>query len=103
MGGSRKMSSESKTTYTLEMLKSSELRAKYADCPGLRIERMEIKCPEFNKFLHTVVGYEYRWGGRTDWNEDDWYRYVNRDKMETWLKLCTPEGGRKTSECASRR
>lgn len=88
------MSTKTKTTYTLEMLKPSYLRAKYADYPGLRIERMEIKCPEFNKFLHMVVGYEYRWGGRTDWDKDDWYDYVNRDEMETWVVYLsgTPAG-----------
>jgi len=88
------MNTETKTSYTLEMVKPGDLNAKYADYPGLRIERMEIKCPEFNKFLHTVVGYDYRWGGRTDWGKDGWYRYVNRDEMETWVAYLsgTPVG-----------
>jgi len=88
------MNIQKKTTYTLEMFKPADLRPKYIDWPGLRIERMETKCPEFNKFLHTVVGYDYRWGGKGDWSKDDWYRYVNRDKMETWVAYVsgTPAG-----------
>ena len=79
------MSDEIKTTYRLEMLSPDEFRPKYVIFPDSRIELMEIKCPEFNKFLHTVVGYDYRWGGRTNWSKDDWYKYVNRDEMETWV------------------
>lgn len=88
------MSNNTKTTYTLEMFKPGDLRAKYADYPDLCIKRMEIKCPEFNKFLHTTVGYDYRWGGKTDWDKDAWYRYVNRDEMETWVAYLsgTPAG-----------
>jgi len=78
----------------LEMANPGDLRAKYVDYPGLQIERMETKCPEFNKFLHTLVGYDYRWGGKTDWGKDDWYRYVNRDELETWVAYVsgTPAG-----------
>jgi GNAT superfamily N-acetyltransferase len=88
------MDAETKTTYALEMLSPDELNPKYGDFPDLRIERMETKCPEFNKFLHTVVGYDYLWGGRTKWNKDDWYKYVNRDEFETWLAYLsgTPAG-----------
>ena len=79
------MDSEMKTTYTLEMFSPDELKPKYSDFPDLRIEKMEVKCPEFNKFLHTVVGYDYRRGGRTNWSKDDWYKHVMRDEMETWV------------------
>jgi ribosomal protein S18 acetylase RimI-like enzyme len=88
------MNTGKKTTYTLEMLKPDDLRPKLVDIPDLRVQRMEVRCPEFNKFLHTVVGYDYRWGGRTHWGKDDWYRYVNRDEMETWVAYLsgTPAG-----------
>lgn len=88
------MGTKTKTTYTLEMLDPGDLRPKYVDFPDLRIERMKIRCPEFNKFLHTVIGYEYRWGGRTGWSKDDWYNYVNRDRLETWVAYLsgTPAG-----------
>ena len=88
------MDTEMKTTYILEMLSPDKLNPKYRDFPDLRIERMEAKCPEFNKFLHTIVGYDYLWGGRSKWSKDDWYKHVNRDEMETWVAYLsgTPAG-----------
>ena len=88
------MNSEVKTTYVLEMLSPDELRPKYADFPDLRIEQMKVKCPEFNKFLHTMVGYNHRWGGRGNWGKENWYKYVNREEMETWVAYLsgTPAG-----------
>jgi ribosomal protein S18 acetylase RimI-like enzyme len=88
------MCAKAKTTYILEMLSRDELRPKYSNLPDLRIDRMESACPEFNKFLHTVVGHDYRWGGRSAWNKDDWYKHVNRDGMETWVAYLsgTPAG-----------
>ena len=88
------MNAETKTSYILEMLSPDEFRPKYVDFPDLRIERMDVKCPEFSKFLHMIVGYDYRWGGRINWNKDDWNKYVNRDEMETWVAYLsgTPAG-----------
>ena len=76
------------------MLDPNNLQPKCGDFPDLRVERMDIKCPEFNKFLHTMVGYDYRWGGRADWSKDDWYKFVNRDEMQTWVAYmsATPAG-----------
>ena len=66
------MNAEIKTTYTLEMRSSGDLRPVRVSLPGLRVERMRVSLPEFNKFLHTVVGYDYRWGGRSDWGKEEW-------------------------------
>jgi len=88
------MGDEIKTTYVLEMAKSEDLSPKGTNLPGWRIERLETPCPEFNKFLHTVVGYEYRWGGRTHWGKDTWYAYASRKELETWVAYLggTPAG-----------
>ncbi len=88
------MNDKIKMTYRLEMDSPDELRPKYADIPGLRVEWMETRCPEFNKFLHMTVGYNHRWGGRTDWSQEYWYNHVNRDEMETWVAYMqgTPAG-----------
>ena len=74
-----------KTTYTLEMLLPSDLQPKTIERPGLRVERMTTPCPEFNKFLHTVVGYPHLWGGREDWGEKEWVAYTSRDALQTWV------------------
>lgn len=88
------MDETTKTSYRLEMNRSQELRAVSREIEGLHIERMEIPCPELNKFFHTMVGYDYRWGGRTDWGRTEWYEYANRDELETWIARLngTPAG-----------
>ena len=88
------MNTETKTTYTLEMHSPGDLRPARLSLPGLRIERMRVPLPEFNKFLHTVVGYDYRWGGRTDWGQDEWTAYASRDNLHTWVAYVdgTPAG-----------
>jgi len=85
---------ETKTTYMLEMISPDEFNPKFGDFPDLRVERMEVKCPEFNKFLHRIVGYNHRWGGHEEWSKDDWYNYVDRDGFETWVAYMagTPAG-----------
>jgi ribosomal protein S18 acetylase RimI-like enzyme len=89
-----KMNAETKTTYTLEMRSPNDLRPVRVSLPGLRIERMQISLPEFNKFLHTVVGHDYRWGGRSNWGKDEWTAYVRRDNLHTWVAYIdgTPAG-----------
>jgi GNAT superfamily N-acetyltransferase len=88
------MNAYTKTTYTLEMNSPDDLRPARVDLPGLRIERMCVPLPEFNKFLHTVVGHDYRWGGRAGWGRDEWTAYVHREELQTWVAYVdgTPAG-----------
>ncbi len=83
-----------KTTYALEMTSQEQLKPKRTACPGLRIERAEVPCAELSKFLHTAVGHPWRWGGRWDWDRDDWERHAARKDMETWVAYLrgTPAG-----------
>jgi len=88
------MNNETKTTYTLEMCSPGDLRPVRVSLPGWRIERMQVRLPEFNAFLHTVVGTDYRWGGRSDWGKDEWTAYVQRQELATWVAYMdgTPAG-----------
>jgi GNAT superfamily N-acetyltransferase len=88
------MNPDTKTTYMLEMCSPGDLRPVRTSLPGLRIERMQISLPEFNKFLHTVVGSDYRWGGRSDWGKDEWTAYASQDNLQTWVAYVdgTPAG-----------
>ena len=88
------MTQEKKTEYTLEMTSPSRLKAKWADEADLRIERVEIPCPEYSHFLHLVVGSNHRWGGRENWGQTQWRAHVERDDMETWVMYAagTPAG-----------
>jgi GNAT superfamily N-acetyltransferase len=89
-----RMNPETKTTYTLEMRSPGDLRPVRVSLPGLRIEPMQTRVPEFNAFLRTVVGSDYRWGGRLDWGKDEWTAYVQREELETWVAYMdgTPAG-----------
>lgn len=88
------MQKHTKTSYRLEMHNRQEFHPKTQDVPGLRIEKVEIPCPELNKFFHTLVGYDYQWGGRSDWGRNKWYDYADRDELETWIAYMrgTPAG-----------
>jgi GNAT superfamily N-acetyltransferase len=88
------MDAPTKTTYVLEMLDPGDLRPRTVDLPGLRVERMAIPFPEFNKFLHTTIGHAFRWGGRQAWTRADWTAYASRDNLETWVATLngTPAG-----------
>ncbi len=83
-----------KTAYFLVMTRPEDLNPSYVDIPDLRVEQLQNKCPEFNKFLHLLVGHVHRWGWRADWGKDGWYRYVNREELETWVAYVagTPAG-----------
>jgi GNAT superfamily N-acetyltransferase len=88
------MNDETKTTYWLEMCSPGDLRPARVNRPGWRIERMPVALPEFNAFLHTVVGTDYRWGGRSSWGRDEWTAYVRREALATWVAYVggTPAG-----------
>jgi GNAT superfamily N-acetyltransferase len=88
------METDRKTTYTLEMRHPNDLQPKTVERPGLRVERMTTPCPEFNKFLHTVVGYPHRWGGRETWTSEDWIAHAQDENLQTWVAYVdgTPAG-----------
>ena len=85
---------ESKITYLVEMNDPTQLKSKRVDIPELEIKQVEIACPEYNWFLHQAVGAEFRWGGREDWDHDQWAAYVDRPELETWVAYVsgTPAG-----------
>ena len=83
-----------KTTTILEMRSPADLKPRRVDRPDLRVLRVVTPLPAFNKFLHTLVGARYRWGGREGWTEEDWIEYAQRETVETWVAYLegTPAG-----------
>ncbi|MDZ7260768.1 MAG: GNAT family N-acetyltransferase [candidate division KSB1 bacterium] len=71
--------------YYLEMTHPSELRPKRLNNPNLKIEEVKIPCPEFNRFLYTAVGGDWFWIDRLGWSYQQWYEYLNRPELKTWV------------------
>jgi RimJ/RimL family protein N-acetyltransferase len=82
------------TTWYLEMLEPSELRA--AGPPRIETEvvRAELPSPEFGRFLYSSVGGHWYWIDRLAWTHERWQRHLSRPEIETWVAwaLGTPAG-----------
>lgn len=88
------LADSTKRTWVLEMLASDQLKPKLCDRDDLAVRQVLPVCPEFNWFLHQVVGAEFRWGGREQWGEAEWTEYASRPHLETWVAYLsgTPAG-----------
>lgn len=72
------------TTWYFEMLNPDALRPKRFEPYDLSIQRMEIPCPEFGRFLYTAVGGPWYWCDRLPWRYADWQRHLERPEVEIW-------------------
>ena len=72
-------------TYTLELASREHFKPKEGRLDELEIREVVEPCPEFNKFLHRVVGAAHCWGGHDGWGRTEWTEYVERPTLETWV------------------
>ena len=72
------------TTYYLEMRNRSELQPKAAP-DGFQITRVEVPCPEFNRFLYAAVGWQWYWIDKLNWTFEQWRAQVTRPEFGTWV------------------
>jgi GNAT superfamily N-acetyltransferase len=82
------------TTWYLEMLAPTDLRAAPCPSPAATLMRAEIPSPELNRFLYTAVGQGWYWINRLGWDYARWRGYLERPEVETWVLyvLGTPAG-----------
>lgn len=82
------------TTWYLEMLSPDQLIPKDASNPDLSILHAAIPSPEFSRFLYTSVGANWYWCDRLSWSDDQWYSYLARPEVQTWVAYVagTPAG-----------
>lgn len=82
------------TIWYLEMTDRSAFRPKYTDDPQLQVVQAEIPSPELNRFLYASVGGDWYWCDRLTWTYDQWWNYLNRPEVETWVayQSGTPAG-----------
>ena len=82
------------TTWYLEMLQRSELRA--VECPraDVRVERAAIPSPELSRFLYSAVGGHWYWLDRLSWDYARWRDYLDRAAVDTLVLYVsgTPAG-----------
>lgn len=73
------------TTTYLEMTNRAKLRpAGEPDVAYLPV-RVEIPCPELNRFLYTAVGARWWWYLRLTSDRARWLAYLDRPELETWI------------------
>jgi GNAT superfamily N-acetyltransferase len=82
------------TTTFLEMTRHAELRPTRPNALPFQLVRVEIPCPELNRFLYTAVGARWWWYGRLSWDYARWLAYLDRPDLETWVAYIsgTPAG-----------
>jgi GNAT superfamily N-acetyltransferase len=82
------------TTTHLEMTSREQLRPVPASTTAFNLVRVEIPCPELNRFLYTTVGAKWCWYSRRSWTKDRWLAYLDRPELETWVAYVsgTPAG-----------
>jgi GNAT superfamily N-acetyltransferase len=73
------------TTTYLEMTSRAELRPARRAKTAIALSRVEIPCPEFNRFLYAAVGARWWWYTRLSWDYARWLAYLNRPEVETWV------------------
>lgn len=81
------------TTYYLEMHRREDLQTK-AGPTGYQVVRVEIPCPEFNRFLYAAVGWQWSWIDKLPWTYEQWAAHVARPEFGTWVGYShgTPAG-----------
>jgi GNAT superfamily N-acetyltransferase len=80
------------TTWYLEQTSADQLRP--ATPASVTCTRSELVSPEFNRFLYTAVGGDWRWVDRLGWSWRQWHDWLNRPGVETWVAYLrgTPAG-----------
>lgn len=72
------------TTYYLEMLDPQALRPKPSR-DGTALVRVDPPMPELNRFFYATVGGDWHWIDRLPWTWKQWFDYLNRPELHTWM------------------
>ena len=68
----------------LEMTDRSELVPAKKPSVEIEVKRVEIPCPELNRFFYTAIGGDWYWIDRLPWTYEQWMAYIARPGHETW-------------------
>ena len=67
------------------MTDRAELRPARPATTRFQLVRVEIPCPELNRFLYVAEGTRWWWYSRLPWDYDRWRAYLDRPELETWV------------------
>jgi GNAT superfamily N-acetyltransferase len=82
------------TTTHLELTHRSQFTPAREPAIAFDLVRVELPCPELNRFLYAAVGADWWWYSRLSWNYSMWLTYLDRAELETWVAYVrgTPAG-----------
>lgn len=82
------------TTTYLDMTRREGFRSARPSALPVQLVRVDIPCPELNRFLYTAVGARWWWYSRLSWDYARWLAYLDRPDLETWVAYVsgTPAG-----------
>ena len=81
------------TVFYLE-LNNISIQPPPVDVAGFDFRRALIPCPELNRFFYITIGKNWNWIDRVLWTNENWFDYLNRPELETWIAYLdgTPVG-----------
>ncbi len=82
------------TTHSLELTAREQLQAARPSRQAYELRRVELPCPELNRFLYASVGAAWTWYQRLTWTYAQWMAFLDRDEVGTWIAYVqgTPAG-----------
>ena len=82
------------TTHSLELESFDHLSASDDGFRPYELVRVEIPCPELNRFLYASVGADWFWYTRLTWSHRQWLDWLDREEVGTWIAYVdgTPAG-----------
>jgi RimJ/RimL family protein N-acetyltransferase len=73
------------TIWHLEMLSPSQLVPSKNPPANLKMVQLPVPMPEINRFFYTSIGGDWFWMDRLSWSYPQWWSYLNRPELQTWL------------------
>ena len=78
----------------LEMTDPAELQGRLVSDAELALRRVAPPQPSLSRRLYEQVGRGYNWNQRLVWSDEQWFEWVDRPEVQTWIgyQAQTPVG-----------
>ncbi|MEU5883553.1 GNAT family N-acetyltransferase [Spirillospora sp. NPDC047279] len=75
------------TEWTMEMLDPADLRPAPAAGVEMTFTRAAVASADVSRALYAAVGARVCWTDRFPWTHEDWWAWVDRPELGTWLAM----------------